>query len=94
VPRHPGQLAYGFARAMADDRRVDVVHVFGEHVEGARVVAKGIAVSSEMPDYGRPLEQRSTVFVILELPSGERRKLWIDEVDRLVVKGGPMRSEA
>lgn len=84
-------IAYGFTMAMSHDRPVDVSMSFGADLSGVTVFRKGISEPRLVPDCGRPEAQRSTMFFETRSELGEVRKVFVDEVDGVLVKGGPMK---
>jgi hypothetical protein len=76
MARHPGMLAFGFAMAMATDRRAEATLASGEVVSG-RVVRRGAV------PFTKEMEGGSTVWA--EFEGG--RRVWVNEVAGLVLKG-------
>lgn len=85
-------LAYGFMQAMTEGRKVDVdMAIEPEPLIGMEVFRKGIGDPKEIPDCDRSGAQQSTMFFEMRSPAGVVRKVWVNEVDGLLVRGGPMK---
>jgi hypothetical protein len=84
-------LAYGFAVAMSRDRPVAVTRDVGDDLTGY-VVARGADEKTAKELNGsravlREGKQFSTVWADVRLRSGEVVRVWVNDVDALVVRG-------
>lgn len=84
-------LAYGFAVAMARGAVVEVEVDVGEDFAG-RVLARGHDdEESRLLNGGRAImregRQFSTVWADVDV-RGERRRVWVNDVEHLLVRGG------
>lgn len=91
MKRHAGALAYGLAVAMARGSSVAVSLDVGDDFEG-KVIARGHDQNEAATLNGGRAEPRegqqfSTVWADV-MVRGERRRVWVNDVDALLVRGG------
>lgn len=90
--RHPGMIAFGIARAMAEGRRVLFAPTLGADFE-ADVIRRshdeaGAATANSVTHEPREGKDFSSVYADVRLDSGAERRVWVNELEGLLLRGG------